>query len=724
MVALCLALPPAAPPAARAQPAAPTLTVNSFADVAPVAGTNLTDGVCETAQNQNPKVCTLRAAVMEANHYPGGGVTINLPAGTYPISLAPSGALTETVGDLNLEANMTLAGAGAAATAIDGNGVARVLCVAYGATVSLSGLTVRNGRVSTAAPDDGCPNGVDGGGILNRGALALDNVIVSGNRGRGGGGLMNQGSLTLRASVLAGNSAEGGGGIESSGPLLVLNSTLSNNAAVNSGGGLEVSGFNTPVLINATVAGNLADSGRGGYGYGGGVYYSDFYVTIKLRNTLLAYNYAGVTPSDCAGPLTSQDYNLIQAVPAGCTITGVTTHNITGVDPLLEPLADNGGATSTRALLAGSPALDKIPPGQCTDPLGAPLLVDQRGAPRPEGTGCDIGAYEGSVPAGFFGRNLVRNGDAESSTGSVESAYVGAPNWTVTGGQFTVWPYAVTGIADPANPGVPGAGANIFGGGHVSTDSGAVQFIALAPIAPSIDTGKVAFAFSAYAGGYADQDDRPMFDLLFLDDSNLNLLEKFIEGPTAAERGGVTKPVFRDAADLVPAGARSATVNAIMAHGANGGSYNNAYVDNVRLVLTPPATVSLAPPAQTIVAGSGGQLTATLSAAQAADTVVSLSSANAAVASVPPSVTIPMSQTSASFSVTGVSAGGPVAITATLPVTLGGGTATASVTVSSPTPTPTATPTVTPSPPASATPTAPPTPEGGTPRAFLPLLRK
>ena len=71
-LALCLTLLPAAPPAARALPAVPTLTVNSLADVP--GGGNLANGVCETAPGNG--VCTLRAAVMEANHYPGGGVTI------------------------------------------------------------------------------------------------------------------------------------------------------------------------------------------------------------------------------------------------------------------------------------------------------------------------------------------------------------------------------------------------------------------------------------------------------------------------------------------------------------------------------------------------------------------------------------------------------------------------------------------------------------------------
>ena len=84
--------------------------------------------------------------------------------------------------------------------------------------------------------------------------------------------------------------------------------------------------------------------------------------------------------------------NSIQT-KAGCTINGTTTHNVGG-DPLLAPLALNGGATPNHALGAGSPAIDAANPGGCLDNLGALLVVDQRGQPRPFGVQCDIGAYE------------------------------------------------------------------------------------------------------------------------------------------------------------------------------------------------------------------------------------------------------------------------------------------------------------------------------------------
>jgi hypothetical protein len=54
---------------------------------------------------------------------------------------------------------------------------------------------------------------------------------------------------------------------------------------------------------------------------------------------------------------------------------------------VLGPLQDNGGPTWTHALLPGSPAIDRGEAGQCP-------ATDQRGVSRPQGAGCDLGAFE------------------------------------------------------------------------------------------------------------------------------------------------------------------------------------------------------------------------------------------------------------------------------------------------------------------------------------------
>jgi hypothetical protein len=92
-------------------------------------------------------------------------------------------------------------------------------------------------------------------------------------------------------------------------------------------------------------------------------------------------------------------------------------------------------------------------------------------------------------------------------------------------------------------------------------------------------------------------------------------------------------------------------------------------------------TIALAPPSRIIVVGTNGNLTASINIAQPTDTVVTLTSGNPAIAAVPATVTILAGQTSAIFSVSGVTVGGPVTITATLPPSFGATPATSSVTV-------------------------------------------
>ena len=232
-----------------------------------------------------------------------------------------------------------------------------------------------------------------GGGIRNvsSGSVTLVNSTISGNSANfgGGGGIHNVGTLTLNNSTVNGNSAGtiGGGGIlnQSSGTLTLTNSTVNGNTASNSSGGGILSNGGTLTLTNSTLSGNSSSD------QGGGIHNSTG-STVNFKNTIIAGNNAPTGP-DCDGTLTSQGHNLVQDV-AGCPITGDITGNITGQDPILGPLADNGGPTLTHAHLPGSPAIDSGDDSV----LGTPLFLttDQRGAgfPRLQGAHVDIGAFE------------------------------------------------------------------------------------------------------------------------------------------------------------------------------------------------------------------------------------------------------------------------------------------------------------------------------------------
>lgn len=263
----------------------------------------------------------------------------------------------------------------------------------------------------------------EGSGIYNSGNLTADYCTIAGNgvpTDSGGGGIFNAaGIVVLRNCSLTNNSAVYGGGIWNDGWLAITNCTLSQNWAFYSdgpqvGGGLYNNGYavlqNTTlsgnigggiwndgvaVLVNATIVSNRISA----YECGGGIWNSG---VVRSRNSIIAGN-AGNGPYTVQGPdvcgnLESLGHNLIQNA-SGWTNVGTGTGDIVGLDPMLGPLQDNGGPTWTHALLPGSPAIDA---GDSTSYYSP--TEDQRGVPRPQGLGVDIGAFEYQFTAAVFVR--------------------------------------------------------------------------------------------------------------------------------------------------------------------------------------------------------------------------------------------------------------------------------------------------------------------------------
>jgi hypothetical protein len=316
----------------------------------------------------------------------------------HTVSLAHSGdsimvaATTYTENNLTIGSSLTIVGAGAQTTIIDGGNTGRVLTISIGARVTLGGLTIRNGGGSCRF----CfPSG-----IFNLGALKINNSTVSGNRY---GGIISEGgtgTLTINNSTLSGNKGIGVANVNG-GTLTINNSTISGNGAPSEiGGGIFNNG--TTTINNSTISGNTANQGGGIANYGGTVTISNstvsgntagsiggIYGEARLQNSIVANNSGG----NCTGGAGSNGYNL--SSDNTCNFHGSGDRNNT--DPKLGPLQNNGGPTQTMALLAGSPAIDAGNPSGCKDSSGHLLTTDQRGMPRhdPEDTGgCDMGAYE------------------------------------------------------------------------------------------------------------------------------------------------------------------------------------------------------------------------------------------------------------------------------------------------------------------------------------------
>jgi hypothetical protein len=257
------------------------------------------------------------------------------------------------------------------------------------ATSTISGNTVSN----------------DGGGIVNEHTLTITDSTISDNTAPiSGGGIYNTSfvstsTLTVTNSTISGNESNGdGGGIYNSETATFTNSTISGNSADGDGGGIFNS--STVNLNNATITNNTADTDADELGDGGGVFVSAV-GTLTLGNTIIADNFDHsifIRHRDCSGSLFSLGYNLIRKIN-GCSLNGLNI-NLSRIAPLLGPLQDNGGATLTHALLAGSPAIDAGNPAGCKDADDVPLATDQRGYARPvDGNAdtiiaCDMGAFE------------------------------------------------------------------------------------------------------------------------------------------------------------------------------------------------------------------------------------------------------------------------------------------------------------------------------------------
>ena len=223
---VCIALVWAVLAGGRSQAQASTFTVNTTLDE---QDAYTGDGICETAPGNG--TCSLRAAVQESNSLPNADVIV-LPAGVYTLTLAGILEDWSRYGDLDILGVLTLQGAGAEVTIIDGNQLDRVIDLSWSPVeLEISGVTIRNGNVDfPAGLRDDLPRLAENGGcVRNLGALTLRDSVVAGCRaGRKGGGIYTEGVLDLqRIEVRSNQAGEAGGGIfvAAVAPVVTLTST-------------------------------------------------------------------------------------------------------------------------------------------------------------------------------------------------------------------------------------------------------------------------------------------------------------------------------------------------------------------------------------------------------------------------------------------------------------------------------------------------------------------
>jgi len=274
-----------------------------------------------------------------------------------------------------------------------------------------------------------------GGGAFCGGLTTLTDCTVSRNHGDYGGGVYCYGSSTLSRSAISGN--HGGGVYGSSGSHALRNCRVSENAGIGVRGGsfaladCMISGnrdagvhFSSGPLIGPSTMFNCTISGNSD----GGVYCgSDFPATLSMTNCTVSgnsseYRGAGV------GCYANSVLTITNCLVWGNTpesVCGELSHCLTDCDPLFVHYGDFdftrtvtvviGGKTYSLPdfivvppdyrLQIGSPAIDA---GTC---VGAPA-TDIEGGVRPQGAGCDIGAYEYAAPLVVAFTRGDGNGDA------------------------------------------------------------------------------------------------------------------------------------------------------------------------------------------------------------------------------------------------------------------------------------------------------------------------
>lgn len=404
-----------------------TVQVNWTSDVADM---NLGDGVCAINLLPSPvHYCSLRAAIQTLNHSGDGTDIIILPPGTYPLTQYGQDEDSSLLGDLDIRRSITIKSLGpeyTTTTIVDGIQLDRVFHTIPASSsdidVHMENFTITGGQVTGP-----------GGGIyvdfntFSKGTnLFLEGMIIKDNTtnsvttlpttwGTGAGlHVSSYSSVEIKRSTLSGNSNDyiGGAIYQTSlgGGVKISDSAILNNSAYTAG---AIFTSRTIILDNVTVSGNIGNHPSSGSGGGividyvtsvlddisvirhstivnnsgtsfGAIHLSDDVKVIMLNN-IIANNSPGSCSFRSGAEIIFDKNNLTS--DNSCELAG--PGNLINTDPLLGPLADNGGPTLTHLPQKGSPAIDGglSVPSQST-------YHDQRDVFRPQGNFVDIGAIE------------------------------------------------------------------------------------------------------------------------------------------------------------------------------------------------------------------------------------------------------------------------------------------------------------------------------------------
>jgi CSLREA domain-containing protein len=332
------------------------------------------DGVCKAKllmlTKPGKSYCTLRAAIQTANLGPRGSYVIELPAGTFHLSVPGRNEDKAAKGDLDvLQANVTVVGKGPAKTTIDAGGTDRVFDVSAFAGLKIVDLRITGGTPGTHGP--GSPYDLDyGGGVRVKGTLQLRNVLIENSSAEEGGAIEvgETGGAELSAVTLLHNVAGLGAGIAVRGNASLTNVTIAGNNATSTAGGAIVLNHGKATLLHVTIAGNTAS--------GSSPSALDNSGTVMIRSSIVQ---GTCVLWKSGGHFPSPQRNVVESETCG--------DDPAVADAGLLSIGATGNVVPTIGLKPTSPAVDFAFPDTCPP-------VDARGVKRPQGAGCDAGAYE------------------------------------------------------------------------------------------------------------------------------------------------------------------------------------------------------------------------------------------------------------------------------------------------------------------------------------------
>ena len=330
--------------------AANTLSQATHPITAVYSGDAVFSGSTSNTVNQVVSACSATVVVINTSDSGAGSLRQAIidvcPGGT--ITFDPVVTSIPLASQLEINKSLSITGPGASALTVSGNNVTNIFVVDTGNTVTISGMTISNGKSV----------GVAGPGVRNDGTLTLDKVVVTGNTATvatDGGGIYNQGALTITNSTISNNTEAIGGfgaGIESAGAaatVMMINCTVSGNTGGSEGGGIRNSG-GTFTIINSTISGNSVNFGAvpaDATGQGGGIYNN---ATLIVTNSTISGNNANADGGGIFNTATGT------ATLTSVTVTGNSAdsdNNASGTGGGID-VAGGGTVTLKNTIVAGN----------------------------------------------------------------------------------------------------------------------------------------------------------------------------------------------------------------------------------------------------------------------------------------------------------------------------------------------------------------------------------